>query len=244
MIIYNLVMTRFSLVGSLKSLFPIEITGYIGEKFLREIRSFANSLPKGSKVLDAGAGEMQHKPLFKHCEYFSADIAYEENKWNYRGIDFVVDLENMDSIPSNHFDAVLCAQVLEHVKHPPRLLKELYRVLKPGGRLLLTTNPAFEDHQQPHHYFNTTQFGIRLLFDEAEFTSTRVEYVGGYFVFLATILQNFWFYFGESYLIKLVDVITYPIYFLMASVLVFLDRFDKKRTLSSIVVGEAIKAHH
>lgn len=49
---------------------------------------------------------------------------------------------NLEALPfaDNEFDLVLCSQVIEHLLAPERGLMELARVLRPGGRLLLTTD--------------------------------------------------------------------------------------------------------
>lgn len=42
-------------------------------------------------------------------------------------------------LESNIFDGILCFETIEHIPDPDKFLKELYRVLKPGGELLITT---------------------------------------------------------------------------------------------------------
>lgn len=39
----------------------------------------------------------------------------------------------------NYFDAVVCADVIEHVQHPDKMLSEMKRVLRPGGQCVITT---------------------------------------------------------------------------------------------------------
>src|SRR5215831_10665922 len=51
------------------------------------------------------------------------------------------------------FDVVLCTEVLEHLPEPQRAIDEMYRVLAPGGQLLLTTRFLFPIHDAPHDYF-------------------------------------------------------------------------------------------
>src|SRR5207302_422653 len=51
---------------------------------------------------------------------------------------------NLESLPfgDGEFDAVLCSQVIEHVLDAPAALRELTRVLRPGGVLILSTDNA------------------------------------------------------------------------------------------------------
>jgi SAM-dependent methyltransferase len=67
------------------------------------------------------------------------------------------------------FDVVLCTEVLEHLTEPQRAIDEMYRVLEPGGQLLLTTRFLFPIHDAPHDYFRYTKYGLLYLlrrFDE------------------------------------------------------------------------------
>ncbi|MDQ7815043.1 MAG: class I SAM-dependent methyltransferase [Patescibacteria group bacterium] len=53
---------------------------------------------------------------------------------------------NVESIgsPDDSFDVVMAIDIIEHVEHPEKLLQEIQRLLKPGGRLLITF-PAMHD---------------------------------------------------------------------------------------------------
>jgi len=64
---------------------------------------------------------------------------------------------------ANEFDTVLCTQVLEHVAEPQAVFKEVSRVLKPGGLLILTAPQYWELHEEPHDYFRYTFFGLQHL---------------------------------------------------------------------------------
>jgi SAM-dependent methyltransferase len=68
------------------------------------------------------------------------------------------------------------------------VLAELYRVLKPGGRIMLSAPLFFEEHQKPHDYFRYTQFGMRRLFEEAGFRIIELGWLEGYF---ATVSYQF-----------------------------------------------------
>ena len=65
-----------------------------------------------------------------------------------------------------YFDLIYCRQVFEHVKNPRELLKEVNRVLKPGGYFIGSTS-----HLEPFHsysYWNYTPFGFSVLLEEAK----------------------------------------------------------------------------
>lgn len=49
------------------------------------------------------------------------------------------DAQNLAFLKSNSIDSILCSEVIEHVTAPHRVISECFRVLKPGGRILLTT---------------------------------------------------------------------------------------------------------
>jgi SAM-dependent methyltransferase len=63
------------------------------------------------------------------------------------------------------FDVVLCAEVLEHTHTPALALREMQRVLKDGGKLLLTTPFAYPIHYAPTDYYRFTRFGLAHLLD-------------------------------------------------------------------------------
>jgi SAM-dependent methyltransferase len=65
------------------------------------------------------------------------------------------------------YDCVLSTQVLEHVEAPEIYLKECYRVLRPGGSLILTTHGLFEDHACPHDYWRWTIYGLKRLVENS-----------------------------------------------------------------------------
>lgn len=147
------------------------------------VRAFALSLPEGSRVLDAGAGECQYAHHFRHCRLVSVDLAIGDAAWDYSRLDAVADLVRLP-FADGAFDAVLNLVVLEHTSDPGRVLAELARTLRPGGRLLLALPQEWEIHQVPHDYFRFTRFGAALLLERAGFRSYTIEPAGGFFTLL------------------------------------------------------------
>jgi SAM-dependent methyltransferase len=73
------------------------------------------------------------------------------------------------------FAVVLCTEVLEHLPEPQRAIDEMFRVLEPGGELLLTTRFLFPLHDTPHDYFRYTKYGLRHLLRRFEIVELREE---------------------------------------------------------------------
>ena len=82
-------------------------------------------------------------------------------------------------IRSRSVDLVLCTQVMEHVAEPQRAIAEMARVLKPGGRCLLTTHGTWFYHPDPEDYWRWTSAGLASLFRGGGFDEVTVHPIGG-----------------------------------------------------------------
>lgn len=90
----------------------------------------------------------------------------------------------MPQVESAPFDAVLSTQVLEHLPRPDRALCEILRVLKPGGRPLLSAPHLSPIHEAPLDFFRYPPFGSRELAERAGFLVEEIRPVGGMIAFL------------------------------------------------------------
>lgn len=100
--------------------------------------SMAKELDRG-KVLDTGAG---HGALSKKLIElgFKVDCCDIREMKRIPGASFFkVDLNNKLPFSDNTYDAAFCVEVIEHIQNPWKLISELYRVVKPGGYLILST---------------------------------------------------------------------------------------------------------
>ncbi|SFQ25760.1 glycosyltransferase [Variovorax sp. 770b2] len=66
------------------------------------------------------------------------------------------------------FDAVIVMNAFEHYREPQKVASELFRVLKPGGRILIRTAFMQPLHERPWHYFNCTRYGLAQWFQQFE----------------------------------------------------------------------------
>lgn len=153
------------------------------------VAAFAASVPDGARVLDAGAGEGAYKSHFPRRRYVGLDLGIGDGAWDYSGLDVVGDLSSLP-FPAGVFDAALNIVTLEHVKDPGLVMRELARVLRPGGRLLLVVPHAWEVHQHPHDFFRFTRFGVEELARRAGMRVVSMEAGGGYFRLLGRRLLS------------------------------------------------------
>ena len=121
----------------------------------REIRALATQLGKpGAVVIDYGCGNMPYKPLFEAagCRYLGADFDGTP--------DIAIAPDGRIDAADASADFVVSFQVLEHVRDLGRYFDEARRVLKPGGRLLLSTHGTWLYHPHPEDHRRWTRQGL------------------------------------------------------------------------------------
>ncbi len=127
------------------------------------LKKTLSALPQGARILDAGAGEQRNRPLCSHLTYVSQDFCQykgtgngkglQTGQWDTRRIDIVSDITAVPESDSA-FDAILCSEVLEHCPDATKALDEFARLLKPGGKLILTAPFASLVHFAPYYYYS------------------------------------------------------------------------------------------
>lgn len=135
------------------------------------------------RILDAGAGGAAYRRVLSQqaSEYISLDISDERARPTVVGS--VLALPFVDC----SFDTVFCSQVLEHVPKPEAALKELERILAPGGVLILSAPHLAYLHNEPHDYFRFTRHGLVHLCSEVGLQVEEIRPAGGLLSFLGHI---------------------------------------------------------
>ena len=145
------------------------------------------ALPLGLKAL---VDELDGRPDLRILDYGCADQPY---RWlfaqdvDYVGADLpgnpLATVEVADDgslpLPEASFDVLISTQALEHVEDPALYLREAFRVLRSGGRLLLSTHGIMVYHPDPVDLWRWTGAGLRKAVGDAGFTVDRFDGIMG-----------------------------------------------------------------
>ena len=152
-------------------------------------------IPRGWRLLDAGAGEGRYRPTCAHLDYVSQDFArydghgdaagLQTKTWDQSRLDLVCDITAIPE-PAASFDAVLCTEVFEHLPDPLAALREFARLLKPGGCLVLTAPFCSLTHFAPFHFATGfSRYFYQTHLPACGFELLEIEENGNFFEFLA-----------------------------------------------------------
>lgn len=205
----------------LKKYSEISITKYLSEK----------------SVLDAGAGKLAYRSLLKKYvgNYTSSDF-----KKTHKDLDVVTDIEKT-SFKNNEFDGVFCSQVLEHVPHPWLALKEMKRITKKNGFIIITVPMLGYIHNAPFDFFRYTKFGLESLAKDSGLKVAELKEVGGLFCFLGYIRSTILM---PLFLIPVLGLIIYLFNLLLSLFDILMDKIFKNSSifpLNYLMILEKVK---
>jgi SAM-dependent methyltransferase len=132
-------------------------------------------LGRDLSVLDVGCHEKPYLPLFTPVarEYVGVDVAAGPY------VDVVSPAESLP-FPDARFDAVCSFMTLEHVPEPAVALREIHRVLKPGGIALVAVPVTTIYHPMPTDYWRWTQEGlVKVIHDNGDWSRVDLHAAGG-----------------------------------------------------------------
>ena len=134
-------------------------------------------------LLDVGAGYGRYRAMISPLveKYFSSD-GFDQRA------DFLEDSAHLTH-SDNSFDTVLCNQALEHIAEPEKTMKEIFRVLKPGGIAIATVPFLFPEHKDPMDFRRYTRDGFAQAFANAGFVIVECKSYGGVWSVIAEFIR-------------------------------------------------------
>jgi SAM-dependent methyltransferase len=138
----------------------------------------------GGATLDLGAGNSKYRSEIRRrsTSYIALDIG------GGRYIDVVGEIHALP-FAEEVFDTVICTQVLEHVTEPWEAVAEMSRVLRPGGKCIITAPFLVPFHGDPGDYYRFTRDGMRYLCYRTGLEVLEVGEYGGGFMVLAEMIR-------------------------------------------------------
>lgn len=166
-------------------------------------------------LVDFGCGSMPYRSLFHahRANYIGLDLPGNELA------DMIIESERDTGLPGDSADFVLSTQVLEHVNNPTLYIQECYRILKPGGLLILSTHGYWRYHPNPQDLWRWTGDGLRRVATDAGFAIRDFYGLVGLTGVALQLLQDAWIHrvpskqarslvtFGIQHIIWLSDVV-------------------------------------
>ena len=110
----------------------------------------------GSYQVENSGQDADLRPLFTGKDYVGCDMRAGP------GVDKVLDLHNID-LPDNTAGTVFLMDTLEHVEYPHQAVSEIYRILKPGGLLVMSSVLDYFIHETPNDFWRYTPDAFRSL---------------------------------------------------------------------------------
>lgn len=82
------------------------------------------------------------------------------------GVDLVADAHNLHMVENNSVDLIINVSMLEHARYPQKIVKEMYRILKPGGIIYINVPFIFPFHADPSDFYRFSYKGIDILCED------------------------------------------------------------------------------
>lgn len=199
----------------------------------KQIKKFSRHIT--GDVLDVGCGSFdRYSELFAFKKYLKMDIDKNNNP------DVVGSAEKIP-LPGSSVDSIVCTQVLGDVYDLKKSFSEFFRVLKPGGKILITESLMAAMHDEPYDFWRFTDYSLRRLFEENGFDILHIERRGGFF---ASTAQNTIRYFIDRLDLykNFLGKISSPFISVFGRLMLWLDRLDKSKAGARQSMGWCVVA--
>ena len=213
--------------GDVRSLRRSHRLAYIIRELPARLEALSHELncPPQGRVLDYGCADIPYRRFFPpSVDYIAADIPGNPDAT------LMINPDGTVPVPDDHVDVVLSTQVLEHVKDPALYLAECHRMLRPGGRLLLSTHGFMVYHPDPVDLWRWTSAGLQEAVNRSGLETLRCEGIMGLSATGLQFLQDGFFY-------RLPVRIRPAFAYVMQALIAVVDRYERPdaRELNALV---------
>ncbi len=145
-------------------------------------------------LVDVGAGASPYYNIFSPVtsRYVAVDMKESLTKNENRSIEQIYGFAEAIPLENAMADIVLFNQCLEHVHDPLKSVAEIYRILKPGGKLIGSVPHISPVHLEPNDFRRYTDLGLRQLLGGAGYTDIKIEGSGSVYSATALLITMDW----------------------------------------------------
>jgi len=145
-------------------------------------------------LVDIGCGSKPYATMTKGLVKEHLGVDHVETQHDRTCVDIFASAYDT-TLPDASADTVLCTAVLEHLERPQDAIREMYRILKPGGYVILTAPLFWHLHEEPRDFYRYTKYGLEYLFTREGFLVKEILPLSGFVVTfsqeLCYILERF-----------------------------------------------------
>ena len=144
------------------------------------------------KMMDFGCGSKPYRSFFSVNEYIGVDYENEGHPHHNEQIDVFYDGKSLP-FADEEFESVLCSEVFEHVFNLDDILKEINRVMKPGGKMIVTCPFVWNEHEVPYDYARYTRFALKSLLEKNGFEIIEYSKAGNFITAVTQLITLYFF---------------------------------------------------
>lgn len=148
---------------------PTAITTMLLRKQLKKTVKYVNG-----NVLDVGCGMKPYEQIFSPYadKYVGVDMV-EGPK-----VDIVADISKGMPFQSGTYDTVICTEMLEHTPYPRESIREISRVVRTNGHIILSSPFTHKLHGEPYDYYRFSHHILEIILQEAGLEPLEFHRVG------------------------------------------------------------------
>lgn len=190
----------------------------------------------GGLLLDIGCGEKPYRTMTDGLVTAHIGLDYPGSLHSKEQIDiFATAYET--GFAKESVDTVLCTVVLEHLERPQDAINEMFRILKPGGYVVLSAPLFWHLHEEPRDFYRYTKYGLAHLLTTGGFGIVEIKPLAGFIVTFSQELVYFLNYLHRG-------LFRYPVGLLQALIQVLaycLNRWDRSSNFTWAYLAVAQK---
>lgn len=170
---------------SVSSRFVVDVVAHYYETYLKDYVS--------GDLIDLGCGKVPlyhaYRDYVTECTCADWESTLHKNPY----LDLSIDLNKPLPLLSETFNTIILSDVLEHIAKPDELWREMFRILKPGGKVILNVPFFYKLHEIPHDYFRYTKYALQNFADSSGFKVILLKEMGGLPEVLIDLINKFFY---------------------------------------------------